>query len=210
MVGVLFEAAFISENHDAKSISQSPLGVGENGMGWNILSFLGSFLMPIPVIHHSKIAGGGYQHFEGSGDQLLGRIGGLSVTTKCVIWLIAQFLITHMVLSAIRAMNIFMHRVRTSKTQRVFEAAAKTVNHVPMICVLLLVMRMRVLHLTQGDPIKYGIPSMEIRVAAIACTLAIFLQVSSTCILSWYWVVQSTLTPLEFLSWIPVIGLGMR
>lgn len=105
----------------------------------------------------------------------------VSVAVWCIMELASQYFIIYTLLAFFRSLQRFARdgdqKLKLGKFLPVVEAATKTVTYAPMLCVLFLGMRMRILQMTQGNPEKYNLPHTSVKHAMYFCVFAVFGQV---------------------------------
>merc|ERR1719450_1279919 len=108
------------------------------------------------------------------------KVNPVSTSMKCVINLTIQYMIVYTALALCRtAADSFGINYERLPVQKILYTATQTVNYAPMLAVLFLGCRMRVLWLTQGR----GNPPEWVQMCMYMCTYAVLLMTLCVCII---------------------------
>lgn len=147
---------------------------------------------PVQVITHFKIPGSGY--IPGSPlykEQQAANAAAKTTTTirpvvvaaahiaepvstsmRCIINLVTQFFVVSIAVFIVKALSHCGVLERKTTLKSLIEVG-RTIFFVPMLVVLFLAVRMHAVHLTQGNPDKYGLPQWWVKDSMIFCSWAV-------------------------------------
>lgn len=119
---------------------------------------------------HDKAPGFGYSYgspLYGQNQHTIEKLGAknipVSTTMKCIITMCAQFFLIMTLYIILKTHKDLSGAMQPSTALVAVNASKATLQFIPMVCVLLLAVRMRALQLSQGDPEKWKLPSEGIQ-----------------------------------------------
>jgi len=95
----------------------------------------------------------------------------VSTSMLCIVNLVSQFMVVYTLVFILQTLNQ-LKILNREQEQKSLATVADTVFFVPMLCILFLAVRVRAVHLTQGDPEAYDLPQWWVKDSMIGATFS--------------------------------------